>query len=113
MFREVEKYDLVPGIEECIMNTSKPEENMPVHVTTDEGVIVRPNEICENSSELRYLKKYADADTSVYNIVLNALKNLYTLYKPTIQKMHGIVIEINYKITGYMRVIPIVEHKDD
>ena len=68
---------------------------MHVHKIPDEGERLRPNEICDNSSELRYLKKYVDADTSVYDIVLNALKNLYTSYKPTMNNMHELVIEIN------------------
>ena len=37
MFFKAEKEDLVPGIEEDIISTSKPEEKMPVHVTPDEG----------------------------------------------------------------------------
>ena len=32
MFREAEKEDLVPGIEGDVIPTSKPEENIPVHV---------------------------------------------------------------------------------
>ena len=37
MFREVEKKYFVPGIEEEGINTSKPEENMPVYLIPDEG----------------------------------------------------------------------------
>ena len=37
MFREAEKEYLVPGIEEEVIPMSKPEENMPVHVISDEG----------------------------------------------------------------------------
>ena len=29
------------------------------------------------------------------------------------QKMHEPVIEVNYKVTGYTRFIPIMEHEDD
>ena len=63
-----------------------------MHVITDEGQRVRPNKISEKSSELKYLKKDADADTSVYDRLLNALKNLDTFYNPTMQKMHDKVI---------------------
>ena len=45
MFRKAEKEDLVPDIEEEVIPTSKPEENMPVHVIPNEGERVRPNEI--------------------------------------------------------------------
>ena len=69
----------MPGIEEDIITTSKPEEKMPVHVIPDKVEILRPNDIYEKSSELTYLKKDVDADTSSYNIVLNALKKLDTL----------------------------------
>ena len=60
-----------------------------------------------------YLKKDVEADTSAYDILLNALKKLDTLYIRTIQKMHNTVIKGNYKVMGYTRVIPIVEHEDD
>ena len=69
----------MPGIEEYIIHTSEPEDNMPVHVIYDEGERVRPNEISERSSDLTYLKKDADADTSAYDRVLIALKKLDTL----------------------------------
>ena len=69
---------------------------------------MRPKINYDNSSEFMYLKKYAKADTSAYNRVLNALNNLDTSYKPTMQKMHHPVIEVNYKVTGDTRVIPIV-----
>ena len=64
----------------------------PTYVIPDEGEIVIPNEIYENSSELRYPKKDADSDTSVYDIVLNALNNLYKSYKTTMQKIYGLFI---------------------
>ena len=38
---------------------------MPVHVIPDERERVRQNEVSDKSSELKYLKKYVDADTSV------------------------------------------------
>ena len=79
---------------------------MPVHV-------MRPNKISEKLSEFAYLKKDTDADTSAYNIVLNALKKFDTSYNPTMQNMHNPVIKENYKGTGDTIVIPIVEHKDN
>ena len=54
-----------------------------------------PTKNSEKSSELTYLKKDADADTSAYGRELNALKKLDTSYKPTMQKMHNPVIEGN------------------
>ena len=63
IFYEAEKEDLVPGIQEDAIPTSKPEENMPVNVIPDEGERVRPNDISEKSSERTCLKKGADADT--------------------------------------------------
>ena len=56
---------MVPGIEEDVIPTSKPEEKMYVHVILDEGERVKPNEISEKSSDLKYLKKNVDAETSV------------------------------------------------
>ena len=84
---------------------------MPMHIILDEGGRVRPNENCENSSDLMYLKKYAD--TSAHSRVLNALKKLDTSYNPKMQKMYDPGIEGNYKVTGDTIVIPIVDHKDD
>ena len=49
----------------------------------------------------------------MYNVLLNALKNIYTPYKPTIQKIHNPVIKNNYKVMGDTRFIPILVHKDD
>ena len=74
---------------------------------------MKPNEISEKSSDLTYLKKESDADTSAYDILLNALNKLDTQYNPTMQKMHDPVIEENYKVTGDTRVIPILEHVGD
>ena len=54
MFRETEKEDLVPGKEEDIIPTSKPEADMPVHVIPNEGERMRPKEISEKSSELTF-----------------------------------------------------------
>ena len=96
-----------------LIATSKPEEKMPVHVIPDEGERVSPNEISEKSSELTYLKKDADADTSAYDRVLKAMKKLDTSYNPTMQKMHNKFIKGNYKVKEDTRVITIVEHKDD
>ena len=86
---------------------------MPVHVIPYEGERVRPDEISEHSSDLTYLDKDVDADTSAYDRLSNALKKLDTLYNPIIQKIHNPIIDGNYKVTGYMRVIPIVEREDD
>ena len=84
---------------------------MPVRIIPEEGDILSPNIISENSSELTYLKKEADADadTSAYDIVLNALKKLHTSYNSTMQNMHDPVIKVSYKLTVDMRVIPIVK----
>ena len=84
-----------------------------MHVIPNEVERVRLNRISEKLSEFTYLNKDADAGTSVYDIVLNALKKLDTSYNPTMQKMHDPVIEGNYKVTGDARVIPIVDHEDD
>ena len=113
MFRKAEKEDLVPGIEEDVITTSKPEEKMHVNVIPDDGERVRPNEISENSSDIMYLKKYADSEMSVYNRVLNALKQLDTFYNLEMQNMQDPVIEGNYKVTVDTRVIKIVKHEDD
>ena len=113
MLQEAEKDYLVPGIEEDVIPTSKIEENIPVHVIPDEGERVRPNEISDKSSDLTYLNKDADADTSAYDRVLNGLEKLDKLYNPTMQKMHDPVIEVNYKVKVDTRVIPIVEHEDN
>ena len=86
---------------------------MHVHVIPDEEEIVRPNKIYEKSSELPYHKKGANTDTSTYDRLLNALKKLYKLYNPTMQNLHEPVIEDNYKVMVYTRVIPIAEHEDD
>ena len=112
MLREAEKDYLVPGIEEDVIPTSKIEENIPVHVIPDEGERVRPNEISDKSSDLTYLNKDADADTSAYDRVLNGLEKLDKLYNPMMHNMHKPVIEGNYNVTGDTRVIPIVEHED-
>ena len=84
---------------------------MIVHVIPDEGERVGRNEISESSSELTYHKKDVDADMSSYNRVKNALKELYTSYIPTRQKMHEPVIKGNCKVTRGTRVIPIMEHE--
>ena len=65
MFREAEKEYLIPGIEEEFIPTSEPEEKMHVHVITDEGERVRPNEIYEKLSEFTYHKKDEDTETSL------------------------------------------------
>ena len=68
---------------------------MIVHVIPEEGERVGRNEISENSSELSYHKKDVDADMSSYDRVINELKELYTSYIPTRQKMHEPVIKGN------------------
>ena len=86
MFREAEKEYLVPGIQEDVIPMSKTEENIPMHVISDEVERVRSKEISEKSSELTYLNKDADADTLLYGRVFNALKKLDTPYSPTMQR---------------------------
>ena len=102
----------MPGIEEDIIPISESEDKMHMHIIPDEGKRVRRNEIFEKSSDLTYLNKDADADTLAYDGLLNALKKLDKAYNPKIHKMHKPVIEGNYKVTGYTKFIPIVEHKD-
>ena len=65
---------------------------MPVQIVPDEGESVRPNEKSEKSSEVTYHKKYDNTDTSYYDRVLNAIKQLYTLYNPTMKKTSKPVI---------------------
>ena len=84
---------------------------MPVHVIPDEGESVSPKKKLEKSSKFMYHKKDANVDASLYNMLLNSLKKLDTPYKPTMTNMHYPVIRCNYKVTGYTRVIPIVEHE--
>ena len=84
-----------------------------MNLIPDEGERVRPNRNSENFSDFTCHKKYKDTDTSSYNRLLNALKKLYTSYKPTIQKIQNPGIEVNYKVKGDTRVIPIVKHEDD
>ena len=67
----------------------------------------------DKSSEFTYQKKYANIDTSLYDRVLNALKKLDTSYNSTMTSMNDAVIKGNYKVTGYTRVITIVEHEDE
>ena len=55
---------------------------MHMHIIPDEGEKVRQNNISEKSSELTYLKKDTDAETSYYDRVLNSLNKLDTLYNP-------------------------------
>ena len=84
-----------------------------MHVIPDEGERVRPNEISEKLPEVTYFKKDAGAYTSAYDRVLNILKKLDTSYNPTMQKIHEPVIEVNYTVVGYTRVVPIMEHEYD
>ena len=73
MFCESNKEDLVPGTDEDIIPTSESDDKILLYVMPDEGEKVRPNEISENSSDLTYQKKDADADTPAYDILLNVL----------------------------------------
>ena len=66
----------MPGIEEDIIPTLEPQGKTPMHVIPNEGETLSPDFFSENSPELTYLKKYADADTSAYDRALNALKKL-------------------------------------
>ena len=104
---------MVPGIEEENITTSKPEDKMPVHVIPDEREKVSPNKNLDKSSEFMHSKKYANTDTSYYDRVLAALKNLDTSYNPTTAKVHKLVIEGKYKVMGETIVVLIVEHKYD
>ena len=73
---------------------------------------MRPNEKLK-SSDFTHHKKDTNTDTSEYDRVLNALKELDTLYNPTMQRMHELVIKVKYKVTGNTRVVLIVmEHEE-
>ena len=80
IFCEAHKEYLVPGIEEYKITTSEPEDNIPVQIIPYEVESVRPKENLDNSSDFTYHKKDANTDTSLYNMVLNALKNIDTSY---------------------------------
>ena len=67
-----------------------------MHVISDEGEIVRPNENSK-SSDLMYQKKDTKTYTSLYDRVLNALKKLDTLYNLTVTRMNQ---PVKYKATG-------------
>ena len=65
------------------------------------------------SSDFTHHKKDTNIDTSEYDRVLNALKELDTSYKPTMQRIHELVIKVKYKVTGNTRVVLIVmEHEE-
>ena len=87
MFRDAHEEYLVRGIEKDKITTLELEDNIPVHVILDDGESVRLN-TNSKTSEFTYHKKDYDIDTSLYNRVLNALKNLDISYNPTVQKMH-------------------------
>ena len=73
---------------------------------------MRPNEKFK-SSYFTHHKKETNTETSEYDRVLNALKELYALYNPTMTRMHEPVIKVKYKVTGNTRVVLIVmEHEE-
>ena len=57
MFRKAHKEDLVIGIEEDIIPVSETEDNMPVHVISDEGEIVRLDEMLRSHQSLLTKRK--------------------------------------------------------
>ena len=88
---------------------------MHVCLIPDEGERVRPKTKPEQLSELMYLNKDADADAdmSAYDRLLNTMKKLDASYNPMMQNIYKPVIDINYKVTRYTRVIPIMEREDE
>ena len=58
-----------------------------MHVISNEGESVRPNENLK-SSEFTYHNKDTNPDVSAYNMLLNALTKLDTEYNPTIPRMN-------------------------
>ena len=73
---------------------------------------MRPNEKLK-SSDFTHHKKGSNTDTSEYDRVLNALKELDTWYNPTMPRMNEPVIKVKYKVTGNTRVVLIVmEHEE-
>ena len=113
IFYEAHKEYLVPVIEEANIPTSELEDKMPVHLIPDEGESVRLNENSEKSSDFTHHKKDADTETSSYDMVLNVLKKLDTLYNPTMTRMQNPFIAGICKVRGDTRVIPIVDNEDD
>ena len=69
MFRDLNKEDLVPGIQEVLQeeetSTSDPEYTLPVNAIPDEGEIVIKKENIK-SSELTYPNNETDTDMSEY-----------------------------------------------
>ena len=106
LLRDTHEAYLVSIIEEDKISTSDPEDKLHVHVTTDEGENVRPNENSK-TSEFTYHKKDANTDTSAYVRLFNALKKLDTSYYPTMPRMRDSIIKVNYKVNRDTRVIPI------
>ena len=60
-----------------------------------------------------YHNKYANINTSLYDIVLNSLKKLYAYYNQNIPRMDKPVIKGNYKVTVYTGVILVMKHEYD
>ena len=74
---------------------------------------MRPTENSEKSLDFTYHNKDAYTETSLYNIVFNALNNPDKFYNSMISRTHDPVTEGNYKLIGETRFIPILEHKYD
>ena len=84
-----------------------------MNLIPDEGEIARTNEKTK-WSELTYPNKKTYTETSAYNWILRALKNLDTSYNNNIPKIHEPIIKGKLKVTGYTRAIMIaVEQKED
>ena len=65
------------------------------------------------SSEFKHHKKEYNTYTSKYDRVLNAQKQLDTLYNTTMPRIHEPVIKVKYKVSGNTRVVLIVmEHEE-
>ena len=60
-----------------------------------------------------YHKKDANINTSLCDIVLNSLKKLYAYYNQNIPRMDKPIIKVNYKVTVYTGVIPVMKHEYD
>ena len=91
MFRDSNKDDLVPVIQEEKIPTSKQEENISLKVLPDKGEIGRKNKITK-SSEFTYHNKEADTETSAYDRGINELKQ-NNQYIPTLPNINEPIIE--------------------
>ena len=114
IFHNLNEEDLVPGIEEHKNPTPEPQYKLPVHITPDEDESVRSDEKLKSSDFTYHKKEDYNTDTSAYGRVLNSLKKLDTSYNPTLPRMHKLVINGKYEVTGYTRLILIVvEHEEE